>query len=182
MPETRPLIDRLRPYEKLILRLEEIFLLKRPLIFGLILILVLGTAISIKSYECGVFATITLILIVIYTIAIVWVYFGNKLEPRLFPELSQEKLQQGAKFYTLDQLVEIINAHCSNDKPQARSTTSSAIFAAVCFALAFLFKFVNEFYLSLFLVILLLFTPFIVSLPAVMQIIHKGKMPSLAER
>ena len=179
----KPLIDRLRPHEKLILRLEEIFLLKRPLVFGLILLLVIGTAISIKNYECGVFATITMILIVIYTIAIVWVYFGDKIEPKLFPELPAEKLQQGVKFYTLDQLVEIINAHCkSEDKPQTRSTTKSAILAAVCFGLAFVFNFVNEFYISLFLAILLLFTPFIVSQPAVMKLLHNGKTPPIAEK
>lgn len=181
MPETRPLIERLRPYEKLIIRLEEIFLLKRPLVFGLILLIVLGTAISIKSYECGVFATLALILTVIYTIAIFWVYFGYKLEPKLFPELSQEKLQQGVKFYNLDQLVQLINAHCkSDDKSQARSTTKSAILAGVCFGLAFLFNFVSEFYFSLILAVLLLFAPFIVSQPVVMNLIH-GKTPSMAE-
>lgn len=184
MVSKRPLIDRLRPYEKLIIRLEEVFLLKRPLVFGLVLLIVLGTAISIKSYDCGVFATLALISIVIYSIAIIWVYFGSYLETKLFPELSPEKLQQGVKLYTLQELVDLINAHCKNSdsKPQSISTTKSAIYAAVCFVLAFVFKFVNEFYTSLFLAVLLLFTPFILSQPPVIKLIHGGKLPSIAEK
>lgn len=177
MSETH-LLDKLRPHEKVIIHIEEVLLLKRPVVFGLVLLIIIGTAGAIRSNECGLFSTIALIAIVAYSIAMIWVYFSAQIEKYLFPQLSPEKLNSGVKLYSLEELVNLYSIHFSKAAEKnvlPRTAVRNLIYAGICFALAIFFNFVSVFYFNVILAVLLLCAPFIFSQPIVYNLIHKKK-------
>ena len=175
----RRLCDVLRPLEKPIMRVQEVLLLKRPFIFVGFLLIILSVASSIRSWECGFFAGLMLIVTLVYSFSVAWVCLGDRVEKYLFKELPPEKITQNPPLHSFEELCEIIEIHFLNNK-RAEKQQNTIVLAAVCFALAFLFYFINPFYFNVGVAILLLFTPFIVSQPAVLKIFHGGKLPRLA--
>lgn len=180
--EVKPLrlIDVLKPYEEIIIHMEEVLLLKRPLPLALLLICVLAIFAFISSSNAGFFAVVALVFVVAYGVCIIWAYLKNILLKHLFKPLPEETDKNASnRVRSLEELCEIWEGFVEKVNNQEKNTSENKkrlIIAGISFALAALYYFVDAIWLNLALTIIAILLPGILLHPEVNKFISKGNL------
>lgn len=164
--------ERLRPYENIIMRTQEILLFKRPVVLGMILIGVISIFSFVKSSNAGVYAVTSLLGAVAYAFVIINRYFGEKIMQYLFPELPPETNPEASnRVRSFSEFCKLLECHKCTKCSNMNGIKKGVIF----FGLAFLTKYINVFYFNLIVVLAVLILPGVIMHPSVWASIgHKS--------
>ena len=157
--EEESLITFLKPYEKWVIRFEEVILFRRKLLaIGLLLIVWSNFAFA-YSIKAGFFSSLCLLFCTIYVGVVLYAYSGHRIEAALFPPLPKD-----VKIYSLKEISDFLSAFQTQRKTDKKViekiSSKKAIFTGVVLiGIAIFFKFVPPFWFNLFAFNVLFFAP-----------------------
>lgn len=171
--------ERLRPYENIIMRAQEVLLFKRPVVLSIIVISVISLFSFVKSSNAGVYAVTALLGAIAYAIAVIYRYLGEKITQYLFPELPPETNPEASnRVRSFSEFCKLLECHKCTKGGSMNPLKKGAIF----FGLAFLTRYINVFYFNLIAVLTVLILPGVIMHPSVWATIgHKAPVKAKNE-
>ena len=154
------ILNYLKPYEKWVIRLEEVVLFRRKLLAIGLLLIVWGDFAFAYSIKAGFFSSICLLFCTIYVAVVLYAYSGHRIEAALFPPLPKN-----VKVYDLNEISSFFASFLSkkettNKKVIEKISHKKAISTGiVLIGIAIFFKFVPPFWFNLIVFNILFFAP-----------------------
>jgi hypothetical protein len=167
--------QRLQRHEAEIKRIQEVLLFRRPLVLVLVLVGIAAFSGFVRSYECGIFATLSLIPLVYYGIVIVWTYLGQRFDAWLFPaldNLAPDNLGASNRVRSAKEISNFIAAVYGILTGSLNASIRDLVLGVLSILLAAILWTVPVFWLHIVLALVVLFLPGLLLLSPVYALWH----------
>jgi hypothetical protein len=165
--------QRISRHEAQLNRIQEVLLFRRPFVLALVVVGIAAFSGVVYSYECGFFATVSLIALVYYGVLIVWTYLGPRIDAWLFPPLPSLDNPAGSnRVGDVRELCDGLKAVYGILSRSLNSSIRNLAFGAASLVWAAILWTVSAFWLNLILTGLVLFLPGLLLLPPIQGFWH----------
>ena len=140
---------RLKEYESIIMRAQEVLLFKRPIAFAIVLLVTEISLGFIYSTRAEFFASILLFIGVVYAFMVAFAFYGEKINSFLFPEVEKDM-----NLIPFPKICEFLDKVAGKRKPLAPVVKAALFIGAGIF-----FRVVKPFWFFAVLINLVLIAP-----------------------